>query len=111
MQILSKCKIFLPPLLVASQNRHCQQGHRGDNQGRNFNEKTENAEVLLSFSCSLMIIDTRKPYNSTVTKIFGKYMNISKFKLFALILYFYYAYYLSVNTNVLSHDYFYTFKF
>jgi hypothetical protein len=61
-------------------------------QGRNFNEKTGGAEALLSFSCSLMVIDTRKSYNSTVTKIFGKYMNISKFKLFTLILYFYCAY-------------------
>jgi hypothetical protein len=49
-------------------------------QGHNFNEKTGSAEALLSFSYSLMVIDTRKPYNSTFTKIFGKYMNISKFK-------------------------------
>jgi hypothetical protein len=39
-----------------------------------------------------MVINTRKPYNSTITKLFGKYMNISKFKLFTLILYFYYTY-------------------
>jgi hypothetical protein len=44
------------------------------------------------FLCSLMVIDTCKPYNSIVTRIFGKYMNTSKFKLFTLILYFYCAY-------------------
>jgi hypothetical protein len=41
-------------------------------QGRNFNENTGGAEALLSFSYSLTVIDTRKPYNSTITKIFGK---------------------------------------
>jgi hypothetical protein len=48
-------------------------------QGRNFNEKSEGAEAFLSFSCSLMVMDTRNPYNSTVNKILGKYLNISKF--------------------------------
>jgi hypothetical protein len=61
-------------------------------QERNFNEKTGGTEDLLSFSCSLIVIDTHKTYNSKVNKIFGKYMNISKFKLFTLILYFYCAY-------------------
>jgi hypothetical protein len=61
-------------------------------QRRNFNENTGGAEALQSFSCSLMVIDTRKPYNLIVAKIFGKYINTSKFKLFTLILYFYCAY-------------------
>jgi hypothetical protein len=70
---------------------------------RNFNEKTRGAEALLSLSCSLMVIDIRKPYNLTVTKIFGKYINISKFKLFTLILYFYCAY---NKLPVCKHKYF-----
>jgi hypothetical protein len=80
-------------------------------QGRNFNKNTRDAEVFLPFSCSLLVIDTRIPYNSTVTKIFGKYLNISKFKLFIFIyiLYIFIAHvtnYPYVNTNVSSHDYF-----
>jgi hypothetical protein len=43
-------------------------------QGRNFNEKMRVAEALLSFSCSLMVVYTRNPYSSKVTKIFGKYL-------------------------------------
>jgi hypothetical protein len=75
-------------------------------QGRNFNEKTGGAEVLLYFSYFLMIIDIRNPNNSTVTKIFGRYLNISKFKLFILILYFYITNYLSANTNVSLYEHF-----
>jgi hypothetical protein len=61
-------------------------------QPLNFNENTGGAEALRPFSCSLMVMDIRKPYNSTVTKIFSKYMNTSKFKLFTSILYFQCAY-------------------
>jgi hypothetical protein len=74
-------------------------------QGYNLNEKTVGDTALLSFSCSLMFIDICDPYNSTVTKIFVKYINISKCKLFTLI----FAritclYYPSVNINVSLHD-------
>jgi hypothetical protein len=47
------------------------------NQECNFNEKTGGAEALLFFSCYLMV-STSNPNNSTATKIFGNYLNISK---------------------------------